>query len=54
MPEVLYSFSCQLYESHASWKRLWCVLWLIVRLRVTVLSQPDSLDVINVGVLVEE
>ena len=32
----------------------WCVLWLMVRFRVTVLSQPDSLDVINVGVLVEE
>ncbi len=45
---------CQVWESQASWWNDWCVLWLIVRFKVTVLSQPDSLDVINVGVLVEE
>ena len=32
----------------------WCVLWLMVRFSVTMLSQPDSLDVMNDGVLVEE
>ena len=32
----------------------WCVLWLIVRWRVTVLSQPYSFVAMNVGVLVEE
>ena len=31
-----------------------CVLWLIVRCRVTVLSHPYSLDVMIDGVLVEE
>jgi len=30
------------------------VLWLIVRFSVTMLSQLDSLDVMNDGALVEE
>ena len=45
---------CQVYESQASWRNDWCVLWLIVRFKVTVLSQPYSSDVMNVGELVEE
>ena len=32
----------------------WCVLWLMVRFRVTVLSHPYSLVVMKVGVFVEE